>query len=143
MRTPKHLAFIAAVAFAVPILVSQVLTFMYDPPSGPATISLGILSGLIPGALVWVGRYMGARWAASHQRTVRLAQVLGVLYFIVGVAMTIPIKTDAALLEMDPARGSASPFDFISPVVSSVGIPLLMVVAPMLLTRGVAMLCGR
>src|SRR2546429_6495490 len=28
-------------------------------------------------SLIWVGTYLGARWAAPRQRTARLAQVLG------------------------------------------------------------------
>lgn len=143
MYTPKHIAFIAAVALAIPIVVSPLLTHTYGSPFSVPTISFGILAGLIPGALVWVGTYVGARWAASHQRTVRLAQVLAILYFIVGIVLTLPIKTHAVLLEMLPASGSAGPLDFVSPLVFSVGASLVMVVAPMLLTRGIAILCGR
>lgn len=143
MKSSTRIYVLAAVALAIPIVVSPVLTRAYGSPFSVPTISFGILAGLIPGALVWVGTYVGARWAASQQRTVRLAQVLAILYFIVGIVLTLPIKTHAVLLEMPAASGSAGPLDFVSPLAFSVGAPLVMVVAPMLLTRGIAILCGR
>jgi hypothetical protein len=134
MRTPSHIASLAAIAFAVPILLSQVQTL------GVLTALLG---GIGAGVLVWAGTYVGARWAAPHQRTVRLAWVLGILFFIIGVALTIPIKTHAVLLDMPPPNGSASPLDFIRPLVAYIEAPLVMVVGSLLLTRGVATICGR
>jgi hypothetical protein len=147
MRTPSHIAFIAAIAFAIPILASRVLMLMTGPHSSPAQIAVGVLAalleGIIPGVLVWVGTYVGTRWAAPYQRTVRLAQVLGVLYLVIGVAMSTPIKTHAVLRDMPPPSSSAGPLDFIDPLVASVGAPLIMVVGSLLIARGIATVCGR
>jgi len=116
-------------------------------PLNSATMSPGIFSalveGIIPGVLIWVGTYRAARWAAPRQRTARLAQVLGVSYLIIGVAMTLPIKTHAvALLDMSPPSGSAGPLDFVSPFVASIGVALVMVVVSLFLARGLAAICG-
>lgn len=147
MRTSRYIASFAAIALAIPIVASRVLMLVTGPRSGPAEIALGVsvalLEGIIPGVLVWVGTYVGTRWAAPYDRTGRLAQVLGVLYLVVGVAMSTPIKTHAVLLDMPPPSSSASPLDVIRPLVASVGGPLVMVVGSLLLARGIATVCGR
>ena len=146
MRTPGYIGLIAAIAFAIPIVASQVLVVFTGPHSSPAEIALGallaLLEGIIPGVPVWVGTYVGTRWAAPSLRTLRLAQLLGILYFLVGVAMSIPIKTHAVLRDTPPPTTSASSLDVISPFVASVGTPLLMVIGSLVLARGIAAVCG-
>ncbi|HTC16349.1 MAG TPA: hypothetical protein VK695_11160 [Steroidobacteraceae bacterium] len=146
MRKPSYIALIAAVALFVAVLVEHVFTLMRGPPPNSATISSevfsALLEGIIPGVLIWVGTYIGARWAAPHQRTVRLAQVLGVSYFIIGLALNVPIKTHAVLLDMPAVSASASPLTLVTPVVASIGAALVMVVVSILLARGLAVICG-
>lgn len=147
MRTSSRIAFIAALALAFPTLVSLGYALTYGPNLSLATTSFGVLiaflEGVSLGVFVWIGTYVGVRWAAPHQRTVRLARVLGVLYFILGVAISRPVKTHAVLMDMPPASNSTSPLDFISPLLTYVVGPLALVVVPLLLARGIATACDR
>jgi hypothetical protein len=68
--------------------------------------------------------------------------VLGVSYFIIGLALNVPIKTHAVLLDMPAVSASASPLTLVTPVVASIGAALVMVVVSILLARGLAVICG-
>jgi hypothetical protein len=146
LRTSSHIATIAAVALFVATLVSHAFRLLHGPSLDSATMSPGALSafleGIIPAVLVWVGTYSGARWAAPQQRTARLAQVLGILYFLIGVAISLPIKTHAVLLGMPTASRSTGAPEFLSPFVASVVVAFVAVAVSLFLARGLAATCG-
>lgn len=148
MRPPKHIALVAAIALVIPSFASRLLELMHRPVSDAALISWDILTLMalsIPAVLVGVGTYVGALWAAPPQRTARLAQVLGVLYLIIGVVLSFPIKTHAVVVDM-PAPGSdvgRGWLDSIHPALLAGGAALAALLLPIFLTRGVAMFCGR
>ena len=147
MRTPSHIALIAATALFVAAFVLQEFMLPVGPsPLSVPAISLEILyaflGAIIPGLLIWVGTYIGARWAPPQQRTIRLAQVLGALYLIIGVAMTLPIKTHAVLVDMPPPSGTASVLDPVRPFAAGIRVALVMVVVSLLLARSLAAICG-
>ena len=147
MRTPSYIAFVAATALSIAVFVPQVFTLPLgpSPPHFPAIfleISVAFLEAIILGVLIWVGTYIGARWAPPQQRTIRLAQVLGVLYLIIGFAMTLPIKTHALLVDMPPPSASASVLDPIRPIAASIGVTLVILVVSLFLARSLAAICG-
>jgi hypothetical protein len=145
MRTPSYIALSAAIAGFIATLVSHVFTLMHGRLLTSAMISPQVLSALLEGitltAIIGIGTYLGARWAPPRQRTAGLAQVLGVLYFIIGGLLTFPIKTYAVAVEMPRASGGrlgSATGDFV--VFSAAAI--LAVVIALLIARGIAAFCG-
>jgi hypothetical protein len=126
--------------------MSQAFTLLRGPSLYSAHMSLLILSallgGIIPAVLVWAGTYIGARWAAPHQRTTRLVLVLGILYLLIGVAISLPIKTHAVRLDMSIASRDTGPLEFIGPVATSAVVAFVTVTVSLLLARSLAAICG-
>ena len=136
MRTPSD---IATVAF-ISVFVSTLVAHAVSTRSGSFTESIIAAGGI--GAFVWAGTYIGARWAPRQQRTVRLAQVLGVLYGIVVVALSMPIKTHAIRVDMPPPGEGRSPFTTLVLAAVAIAVPLAVLATPILVARGMAILCA-
>ena len=95
-------------------------------------------------ALVWVGTYVGARIFAPRKRTARLAQVLALLYGITGVALAIPIKTHAGVIDMPKA---STPGGYSVPLVASItaasiAVSLAIALISLIVVGVVGMTCG-
>jgi hypothetical protein len=136
MRSPSSIAVVPAIAVVVAVLTTR----------ASAVVSHGFTETLIEpvvlGGFVWVGTYFGARWAPPLQRTGRLARVLGVLYLVAGVALTMPIKTHAVLLNMSRGEGDTGVLAGVTPTLIICALPLALLGVLILVARGLAVVCG-
>jgi hypothetical protein len=135
MRRSIHIAGIAALALASSMVVVLLLRKR-------STSSLDDLTApIVGGLLVGFGTFIGCRWAPPNQRSTRLAGALGVIYFLLGVVLTVPHKTHAVKMDL-PVAGTGS-----SLIGESVEVALGLIAAftlvlfPTLLARGIAALC--
>jgi hypothetical protein len=136
MRSPS---FFAGVAFLAELLSALVV--------GAAAGHLPWFAGAIVeaamlGVLVFAGTYVGVRWAAPHQRTRRLAWSLGLLYLVVGVALFAPIQTHAVMQRPNQGGSVIGVPASVPPAVTTVALPLVLLLASILLARGLAAGCG-
>ena len=92
------------------------------------------------GLLVWVGVYFGARFAPSHQRNGRLVRLAAITFGVLGLLLSLPIKTHAVRLDM-PSAGDASASQFL-PLLIPVALIAAVVLGSGLITRALAAVSG-
>lgn len=101
------------------------------------SILIGAAKFTYAGALVLLGTYVGARLAPPQQRSAGLIRVLVLLYAMIGVALAVPIKTHAVMVDV---RASTSE-NLIAPGQPIVfGLGTIMI--SLILARGFAAACG-
>lgn len=112
MRSAGRIAFVGTGALAAAVLAAVVARIALGgtgPVDGTTSVVTSTAVGaLLLGALVWLGTYIGARLAPPAQRTGRLARWLGAIYALVGVALTVPVRTHAIRIDL-PISGAQSP----------------------------------
>jgi hypothetical protein len=136
MRSPSFFAGVAFLAEVISVLVVGVTAGHARWLAGP------LVEAVMLGALVFVGTYVGVRWAPPHQRTGRLAWSLGLLYLVVGVALSMPIQTHALMQRPNHGGSVAGMLASMPPAVTAIALPLALLLASILLTRGLAAGCG-
>jgi hypothetical protein len=146
MRTAGQVALIGAGALAIAIFIAMVVSEAVRFRGANAPYLLGVVvaasGGLLIGALVWVGTYVGARLAAPHQRTGRLVKWLAVIYGAGGVLLSLPVKTHAVKLDMPAGSGGAGHVELWNGWLLPLAIPLLVVIVALLITRVLAAALG-
>ena len=140
VTSPSGIALVAASALFVAGFSTSVLSRIGGHAFTPTSIAFTGGELVVVSGLVWVGTYIGARRCVPRRRTARLARVLALLYGALGVALAIPIKTHAAVVNV-PASGSPS-INPIAPMVISVAALLAVILTPPFLVRGIAAACA-
>jgi hypothetical protein len=136
MRSSVHIAVTAAIALAASMFVVLLLT---TPFSAHPSDLLAPIAGSF---LVGLGAYIGSRWAPPYQRSVRLACVLATLFFGLGIVLTFPHKTHVLKMDIPVAGGAAGSADILIDVALALIAALAVVLFSMLITRGIAAVCG-
>jgi hypothetical protein len=147
MRTAGHIALVSAGTLALAtfvfVTVSEVVSFRAGGSPFLIEVVVTASGALLIGALAWVGTYFGARLAAPHQRTGRLARWLAAIYGAGAVLLCLPIKTHAVKLDMPPPSGVAGHIELWNSLLVALGIPLLVVIVALLTTRALAAALGQ
>jgi hypothetical protein len=135
MRSSIHIAVTAAIALAASMFVVLLLTMRSSAHLAD------LLAPIAGGLLVGLGTYIGSRWAPPYQRSARLAHVLGVLFFSLGVVLTFPHETHAVKMDNPVAGGATSSADILIDIALALIAASAVVLFSMLITRGIAALC--
>lgn len=147
MRTASNIAFIGAgttvLATFVVTVISGVIRLRADGSLFPLGVVATAATALFVGALVWVGTYLGARFAAFDQRTGRLAKWIAVVYGVGAVLLSLPFKTHAVMLDMPPGSDGTGHVEMWTPWFLPLAVPVLIVVIALLTTRALAAALGR
>ena len=137
MLQPARIALFAASAL---FFAGFVASFLFGGwPFTRTDVAPVALGFIFAAALVWVGAYLGARITAPKNRTLRLARVLTLLYGIIGVALTLPIKTHAVLVDMPTADGASS--GYFSPRTVSTAASAAIVLISFIVVPALGMIC--
>jgi hypothetical protein len=107
----------------------------------PAPFLMDLFAPIAGALLVGLGTYIGSRWALPYQRSSRLAGVLGVFYFVLGVVLAFPRKTHAIKIDLPLAGATTSSIDVAGDAAWALIAALSLVLFSMLLTRCIAALC--
>lgn len=139
MTTPSRVAIAGSCAMAISAVVTNVIVQIAGPAiSASAWESLlATLAGALGiSVLAWVGMYFGARFSPSHQRNGRLAWLAAIAFGVLGVLLSLPIKTHAIMLDMPPA-GDASAGQFMH-LLLPVAFIAAVLLGSLLITRALA-----
>jgi len=128
----------------VSVAVTNAIVHITGPASRSASLSGWLVStvagALAIGVLVWVGMYFGARFSPPHQRNGRLVWLSVSAFGVLGVLLSLRIKTHAVRLDM-PSVGDASASQFI-PLLIPVALIAAVVLASVFITRALAAVSG-
>lgn len=147
MHTPGHIALVGASAIALAMVAASVSLAVFHPGGAGSSLGNAVLSAVIEastiGAFVWCGTYLGARIAPPRQRDNRLSLWLAVIYFVAGIALSMPIKTHAVLVDMPVPSEQGPQAHGVGSITLSL-IPLIFaLLLPMALTRILAIMLTR
>lgn len=140
MITPSRIAVAGSCAMAVSVTVTNGIVQIAGPASLSGWLASTVAGALGVGLLVWVGMYVGARFSPPHQRNGRLAWLTVITFGVLGVLLSLPIKTHAVKLDM-PSAGDASASQFM-PLLTSVALIAAVVLGSGLITRALAAVSG-
>lgn len=144
MITPSSIAVAGSCAMAVSVVVTNGIVQIAGPASPSASLSEWLAStvagALSIGLLVWVGMYFGARFSPPHQRNGRLVWLAVIAFGVLGVLLSLPIKTHAVRLDT-PSAGDASASQFM-PLLIPVAFIAAVVLASVFITRALAAVSG-
>jgi hypothetical protein len=141
VNTPSRIALIAASALFAGDAISAVVASGLSRAFDLDMLALVSAGAIVLPMLIWIGTYLGVRWAPARERMAALGWVLGVLYTAIGIVLPAPIRTHAIIVEMPAAAIHTTP-DYVYPLIDSVAAPLGIVVIAIILARGIAKICG-
>ena len=98
-----------------------------------------VIEGLALGAFVWACTYVGIRFTPPARRNGSLALVLGLLYAVVGITLSIPRKTHAVLVSHSPGESIPAHLDS---MIISITAYVLFIAFALGVPRGLAFLIG-
>jgi hypothetical protein len=144
MISPSRIAVAGSCAMAVSMAVTNGIMQIAGPASPSASLS-GLLTSTLAGTLgigflAWVGTYFGARFSPPHQRNGRLVWLTAITFGVLGVLLSLPIKTHAVRLDM-PSAGDASASQFM-PLLIPVALIAAVVLVFVVITRALAAASG-
>ena len=146
MRAPSRVATISAGALTFAIFAVSVVSAMVKSThtSDPAMMfaAYAALEALGMATLAWVGVYIGARLLPPHQRSDRLIRVLSLVFVLLGIVLSLPIRTHAVKLDLPLASGRTTNIDWAA-LISSLVMLALSIVVPLVLTRAFAAGLGK
>ena len=141
MTSPHRIAMTAGLALVFAGSATSTVAHLLTGQSfKPQAIAFQALECFIAGVIVWVGTYAGARMCAPWLRTPRLVRVLAVLYGILGVLLSLPIKTHAVVVEMP--RGGFTASYYLFSTAFCIVTALVIALIPLLVVRTLARAFG-
>lgn len=144
MIAPSRIAVAGSCATAVFVVVTNGIVQIARSASPSASLSEWLAStvsaALGISLLVWVGMYFGARFSPPHQRNGRLVWLAVITFGVLGVLMSLPIKTHAVRLDM-PSAGDASASQLM-PLLIPAAVVAAIVLVSVFITRALAAMSG-
>ena len=144
MRTPSRVATASAGAMALTMFLAMVVPAVAWSTHSANSILFflveAVLGSLSMAALVWIGAYFGARLSAPHERSDRLIRLLSLTFVVLGIVVSLPIRTHAVVIALPAESGAGTSFGVL---LSPVGILIISIAIPFLLTRALAVALGR
>lgn len=106
----------------------------------PEWLDSTVAGALGIGLLVWVGAYFGACFSPPYRRNERLVWLAIIAFGVLGVLLSLPIRTHAVRLDT-PAAGDASAAQFM-PLLVPLALIAAVVLASVFITRALTAVSG-